>query len=65
MLDNETAELIITADGILKNYVFVEELIDSVPKIKGWKFTAHKPAANEGFKYGRHDSQSVANQITK
>jgi len=49
MLDSETAELIITADGILKNYVFVEELIDSAPKFTGWKFTAHKPASNEGF----------------
>lgn len=49
MLDDETAELIITAEGVLQNYVFVEELINSAPKIPGWKFTAHKPASNEGF----------------
>lgn len=49
MSDDETAELIITADGDLKNYVFVEELIDSAPEISGWKFTAHKPASTEEF----------------
>lgn len=63
MLDNETAELIITADGILKNYVFVEELIGSAPKIKGWKFTAHKPAANEGFSINMAGYEFSTNNI--
>jgi Family of unknown function (DUF695) len=44
MSNDNTVELIITADGTIKNIVFVEELINSAPKIEGWKFTALKPA---------------------
>ncbi len=44
MLDDNTAELILTADGIVKNIGFVEELVNDSPKIEGWKFTALKPA---------------------
>src|SRR5882757_2259292 len=44
MYDDNTAELDITADGTVKNIVFVEELIKSAPNIDGWKFTALKPA---------------------
>lgn len=29
MFDNETAELILTADGVIKNIVFVEDLVKS------------------------------------
>jgi hypothetical protein len=44
MLDNNTAELVITPDGNIKNVVFVEELIAASPVINGWRFTALKPA---------------------
>lgn len=44
MLDDQTAELILTADGTIRNIVFVEELVASAPHIPGWKFTASKPA---------------------
>jgi len=44
MFDDNTAELILTADGVVKNIFFVEELINSAPYIDGWKFTALKPA---------------------
>jgi hypothetical protein len=44
MLDDDTAELVLTADGVYKNIVFVEELVASAPKIDNWKFTALKPA---------------------
>ena len=44
MLDDNTVELVLTADGNTKNIVFVEELVKSAPKIEGWKFTALKPA---------------------
>ena len=44
MLTDDTAELIITSDGNIKNFVFVEELIADAPQINDWKFTAHKPA---------------------
>jgi len=43
MLDSDTVELILTADGVIKNIVFVEELVAAAPEIKGWKFTALKP----------------------
>ncbi|MFZ4399925.1 MAG: DUF695 domain-containing protein [Bacteroidales bacterium] len=43
MYDDNTAELIITPDGIIKNIVFVEELVNVAPQISGWKFTALKP----------------------
>lgn len=48
MLDENIAELIITADGNIKNIVFVEELIASAPEIGGWKFTALKPGTLDG-----------------
>lgn len=44
MYSDTTAELVITADGHIKNFVFVEELIAAAPAIKGWRFTALKPA---------------------
>jgi hypothetical protein len=46
MYDGNTAELILTADGNVKNIVFVEELIQSAPQLAGWKFTALKPATD-------------------
>ncbi|MFD2909589.1 DUF695 domain-containing protein [Flavobacterium ardleyense] len=42
MFDDNTAELILTADGNAKNVVFVEELVNDAPQIEGWKITAHK-----------------------
>lgn len=44
MFDNNTVELILTPDGNLKNIAFTEELVNAAPAIKGWKFTALKPA---------------------
>lgn len=44
MLDDHTAELVLTADGNLKNIIFIEELVNAAPNINGWKFTALKPA---------------------
>lgn len=40
--DKDTAELVITADGNMNNFVFVEELVASAPKLSGWLFTAFK-----------------------
>ena len=34
---------IFTADGAIKNIVFVAELVDAAPDVPGWKFTALKP----------------------
>ncbi|MCT4665363.1 MAG: DUF695 domain-containing protein [Flavobacteriales bacterium] len=47
MQDDDTAELIITAEGVLKNIVFVEELIADAPKLPNWKFTALKKASEK------------------
>jgi hypothetical protein len=44
MRDNNTVELIITPEGIIKNIVFAEELVAAAPVIPNWKFTALKPA---------------------
>jgi hypothetical protein len=44
MYDDNTVELIFTADGNTNNIVFIEELVEQAPKINGWKFTALKPA---------------------
>ncbi|MHC8949819.1 DUF695 domain-containing protein [Sphingobacterium hungaricum] len=46
MLDENTVDLVFTADGNTKNIVFIEELVAQAPKIEGWKFTANKPATN-------------------
>ena len=45
MCDDNTAELILTADGNTHNVVFVEELIATAPRLDGWKFTALKPSS--------------------
>lgn len=46
MSDDSTAELVITADGEIRNIVFVEELIEAAPKLDHWKFTALKSEKN-------------------
>lgn len=46
MFDENTVELVLTADGNTRNIVFIEELVASAPNINGWKFTALKPALN-------------------
>jgi hypothetical protein len=46
MHDDNTVELILTAEGSIKNIVFVEEIVGAAPSLPGWMFTAHKPALN-------------------
>jgi hypothetical protein len=46
MLNENTAELIFTPDGVVKNVVFVEDLVRAAPVMKGWKFTALKQASD-------------------
>lgn len=46
MADGDTAELIFTPDGIVKNVVFAEELVRAAPIITGWKFIALKPSVD-------------------
>lgn len=42
MYDDNTVELVFTAEGDLANIVFVEELVAAAPKIDGWLFSALK-----------------------
>ena len=46
MFDDNTVELVLTAEGNTKNILFVEELVNAAPQINGWKFTALKPSLN-------------------
>jgi hypothetical protein len=70
MCDANTAELILTADGKIKNIVFVEELVKSAPKIAGWRFTALKPATDikniiiqmAGYKFGAENLNFYSNE---
>lgn len=54
MFDKQTAELILTPDGNIRNIYVIEELINGAPVIEGWRFTALKQASdikNLVFKY--------------
>jgi hypothetical protein len=44
MYDEHTAELILTAEGDLRNFALIEELVAAAPALDDWKFTALKPA---------------------
>ena len=55
MLNEEVAELILTADGNVRKFYIIEELVQSAPKLENWKFTAHKPELdikNVGIRMG-------------
>ncbi|MBY0534277.1 MAG: DUF695 domain-containing protein [Chitinophagaceae bacterium] len=63
MQDENTAELIVTADGNLKNIAFVEALIAEAPSLPNWKLTALKPEldienveiAMSGLRYNKNN----------
>ena len=63
MMDEHTAELIITPDGVLKNIVFAEEIVAAAPSIDGWKFTALKPASGEAFDLAMGDFVIESNSL--
>jgi hypothetical protein len=44
----------VSAEGDIKTFVFVEELIESAPKLPNWQFQALKPASGKGFNIGMH-----------
>ena len=49
MSDENTAELILTPDGKLKNITFTEKIVEAAPHLPNWKFTAMKPATQVEF----------------
>jgi Family of unknown function (DUF695) len=55
MADDNTADLVLTAEGDIKTFVFVEELAATAPKIEGWTFTTLKPASGFGFRINMKD----------
>ena len=69
--DDNTVELVLTADGSTKNIVFVEELVKAAPEIVGWKFTALKPALDikdisiemGGYKFNSDNLTFYANEL--
>lgn len=71
MYDDNTVELVLTADGNTKNIVFIEELVEAAPKINAWKFTALKPALNiedvsiemEGLKFSSDNLFFHSNEL--
>ncbi len=63
MLDKDTAELVITPDGDVRNIVFAEEIVAAAPKLEGWKFTALKPAAGEGFSLAKGETVIEAGNL--
>ncbi len=54
MLDAQTVDFVLSAEGNVKNIAFVEALVNAAPKLDGWKFTALKPSVIEqdNFKIG-------------
>lgn len=71
MLNETTAELIITADGSIQHIVFVEELIAEAPALEGWKFTALKPALDiadtkiemDGYEFSQENLYFYSNEL--
>lgn len=68
---DEIAELILTADGDIKNIVFIEELLATAPQIDHWVFTTHKPAMDikdikigmAGFEFNSDKLHFYANEL--
>lgn len=44
MSDDSTAELILTAEGNIRNIAFLEALVAAAPSLLNWKFTLLKPS---------------------
>jgi hypothetical protein len=69
MFDDQTAELILTPDGAIRNIYAIEELVNAAPQITGWKITALKPASDiqnvtidyDGFIFGKDNLKFYPN----
>ncbi|MFZ6012813.1 MAG: DUF695 domain-containing protein [Bacteroidota bacterium] len=70
LADENTVKLVFTADGAIRNFVFVDELVQAAPSIEGWKFTAHKPSLDvedvainmEGFQFKQDNLSFYPNE---
>ena len=71
MYDDDTAELVLTADGNTKTIAFVEDIIDAALEIDHWKFTALKPSLEIedvgiemfGYKFNRENLSFYSNEL--
>ncbi len=69
MYNDDTVELVFTADGAIKNIPFVEDLVNAAPLIEGWRFTSLKPALDikdvsiemSGYKFNIEKIQFYSN----
>lgn len=67
MLDDNTADLILTSDGNLSNYYIIEELIAKAPSLPNWDFKAHKPSFKQtginmhGYNFGTENIHFYSN----
>lgn len=73
MADDNTAELIISTDGIIKEFVFAEEFVAAAPVLNGWKFTALKPSTGadtmgiemDGHEFNNNNISFFSNDMTE
>jgi Family of unknown function (DUF695) len=64
MENDSTADLVLTAEGDIKTFVFVEDLVAAAPKIEGWTFTTLKPASGFGVSIDMNDYSFDDNTIS-
>ena len=65
MIDENTVDLIFTADGNTLNIGFVEELVAAAPVIDGWLFRALKPPlVTDGINISMNDCNFNTNNIS-
>jgi len=70
MLNDNTAELILTADGNIKNIAFAEDLVSAAPNFDNWKITALKPSSDiknvsikmDGFDFNKDNLNFIFNE---
>jgi len=71
MFNDSIAELVFSAEGEIKNMVFVEEFVLHAPCIDGWLFTPLKPALDianvnidmAGYRFNRENISFYANDL--
>ena len=63
MPDDQTVELIFTAEGMIKNIAFVEDLVNAAPPLPGWLFTALKAHAGESMGIKMQDIEFSADNM--
>ena len=70
MYDDNTAEMVITTDGIIGSIVFAEEIVAAAPSLPRWKFTALKPPLGfemninmDGYEFSNQNLSFINNNL--